>query len=174
MLYLGNTTNAQSTCDNIYGGDWYLVRHSYDQWHPATDNLAGTSVYGTFDNNPQALNTWSIEFSNILESDGSTLFMFSNGDCSEWIVTRNDQFNTEFGANMSRYIIASHYNDDYYAKWYNRGLTDSQDPSITWSNTWDSNTILYEENDSTNHQTRVNNSFFNVWISYVMSIYYIY
>ena len=77
-------------CQYIYDGNWLLVRHAYNQYHPATDDLIGTEIYGTFDNNPQSLNTWSIQFDNILELDGSTVFMFSNGDCSEWLITTND------------------------------------------------------------------------------------
>ena len=78
-------------CQYKYGGNWLLVRHSYNSWHPATDNLKGTDVYGVYDNNPQSLNSWSIQFDNVLQSDNSTLFMFSNGDCSEWMITTNDQ-----------------------------------------------------------------------------------
>ena len=102
-------------CQYKYGGDWLLVRHAHNEWHPATDNLKGTDVYGTFDNNPESNNSWSIQFDNVLESDNSTLFMFSNGECSEWMVVENNQFNTEFGEGIDRYIIASHYDIDYYA-----------------------------------------------------------
>eukprot|EP01083_Nonionella_stella_P033801 92488_1 len=34
-------------CLDIDGGGWTLVRHAYNQWHPATDNLEGTDEYGT-------------------------------------------------------------------------------------------------------------------------------
>ena len=94
LLWSSLMINVNGSCQNIYGGDWILVRHSYNQWHPATDNLAGTDEYGIFDNNPQSNESWSIRFDNVLESDGSTLFMFSNGDCSEWMVVENKQFNT--------------------------------------------------------------------------------
>eukprot|EP01083_Nonionella_stella_P239477 838101_1 len=71
--------------EGIDGGEWYLVRHVYNKWHPATDNLAGTDMYGTHDDNPLSPTSWSIPFAAILAPDGSTLFMFSNGDCSRWL-----------------------------------------------------------------------------------------
>eukprot|EP01083_Nonionella_stella_P133682 406453_1 len=81
-------------CDSIYGGGWSLVRHSYNGWHPATDDVLGTDEYGVFDNNPKSFNTWTIPYNNALEDDGSTLFMFSNGGCSEFLVAEHKQFNT--------------------------------------------------------------------------------
>ena len=86
FCYLSLITDVSGSCQSIYGGNWVLIRHAYNQWHNTTDNLAGTDVYGTFDNDPESLSSWSIQFDNILESDGSTLFMFSNGNCSEWMV----------------------------------------------------------------------------------------
>ena len=139
--------SSDTSCDNIYGGDWSLVRHSYNSWHQATDNLAGIDSYGSYDNDPQSINKWSIEFNNVLEGDGSSLFMFSNGDCSEWFVTRNDQFNTQFEFG-ERDIIASHYDIDYDVLWYNRVLN-AEDPWISWLNHSVSNyyTLLYGENN---------------------------
>ena len=78
---LAPTNLFNHACQDIYGGGWSLVRHSYNGWHDETDNLAGTDIYGTYDADPQSTNEWSIQFDNILASDGSTLFMFSNGDC---------------------------------------------------------------------------------------------
>eukprot|EP00485_Elphidium_margaritaceum_P007533 CAMPEP_0202690712 /NCGR_PEP_ID=MMETSP1385-20130828/5623_1 /ASSEMBLY_ACC=CAM_ASM_000861 /TAXON_ID=933848 /ORGANISM="Elphidium margaritaceum" /LENGTH=98 /DNA_ID=CAMNT_0049346003 /DNA_START=89 /DNA_END=382 /DNA_ORIENTATION=+ len=68
---------ASSPCQGKYGGDWSLVRHAYNTWHPATDNLAGTHVYGTFDDDPQSEASWSRYFITSLPSDRSMLFMFS-------------------------------------------------------------------------------------------------
>ena len=158
-------------CQYIYGGDWSLVRHSYNAWHNATDNLQGTDVYGTYDNNPQSLHSWSIQFDDILESSGSSLFMFSNGDCSEWMVVENNQFNTQFGSDIDRHIIASHYDIDYYAKWYNR-VSSSEDPWISWNDHTNYESLLYGE-DSYSGQPFVFTRFnvngadknVNVWIS---------
>ena len=153
-----------------------LVRHAYNQFHQATDDLRGTDVYGTFDNDPQSLNTWSIQFDNVLDSNGSTLFMFSNGDCSEWMVVKNDQFYTEFGANVSRHIIASHYDIDYSAKWQNRGPSMApEDPWISFKDFPEDNyeTILYGENNgggaALNRFNNVDKSV-NTWISLVFAL----
>ena len=137
-------------------------------WHPATDNLDGTDVYGVFDNDLQSLTAWSRRFDNVLESDGSTLFMFSNGDCTEWMVVENTQFNTQFGSNIDRFIIASHYGTNYYSKWHNRGI--AQDPVITWGDSLiytslELDTKLYSEANNSHNTQRISNNFSNVWIS---------
>ena len=176
-------------CQNIYGGHWVLVRHSYNQWHPATDSLAGSDIYGTYDNDPQSLNSWSIQFDNVLESDGSTLFMFSNGDCSEWMVVENNQFNTQFGGGagiddknpdgVDRHIIASHYNINYTAQWYNRDpSTHPEDPWISWAGWWyphdgTHTSVLYGEASNPYIWGRFLNNYFNVFISLVQFIAFI-
>eukprot|EP01084_Bolivina_argentea_P231899 390966_1 len=70
---------CDASCLSIDGGGWKLVRHSYNKWYAATDNLAGTDEYGTPDDNPQSTEDWSVQFSSNLRSDGQTEFMFSNG-----------------------------------------------------------------------------------------------
>eukprot|EP01083_Nonionella_stella_P166190 554908_1 len=156
MCSVPYTCAAQtSTCTDIHGGDWTLVRHAYNAWHPATDSLAGTDVYGTYDNDPQSTSNWSIPYSEALEGDGSTVFMFSNGDCSEFLITSNDQF-----FSSSARIIASHYVSNVY--------------TVTWNSTWISwqsdshSTLLYGEASNTNHLDRFNvdgaDLSVNVWI----------
>eukprot|EP01083_Nonionella_stella_P107624 311920_1 len=58
------TLNASGTavvpnCFGVDGGNWTLVRHAYNEWHPATDNVNGTDEYGTYDNHPQSMSSWS-------------------------------------------------------------------------------------------------------------------
>ena len=155
-------------CQYKYGGNWLLVRHAYNNWHNATDNLAGIDVYGTFDNNPQSLNSWSIQFDNVLESDGSTLFMFSNGDCSEWMITRNDQFTLSQSDPNYGSIIASHFDIDYSALWWTRyNGSFQEDPWISWRDHGYDNwrTILYGENKNGARLTRFQHDpYVNVWI----------
>jgi hypothetical protein len=47
------------------GSGWSLVRRvqAGTTWHPATDHLQGTDVYGTFINDYAADSTFSIKFS---------------------------------------------------------------------------------------------------------------
>ena len=143
-----------------------LVRHSFQSWHNATDDLAGTDVYGIYDNNPESVNSWSIQFNESLNSNGSTLFMFSDENCDEWLITRNDQFTTIY-ENEDRHIIASSNDIDYSAKWYNRGYY-LEDP---WISIWDHPYgLLYGEHFPVfrGHQSTFDDiSSINVWISLV-------
>ena len=73
-------------------GGWSLVRHApggYDKWHPATDNLAGTDVYGNPANGPMSREAWSIVFD--VAVSGYDEFLFSSGDCSMWLIVKKDQ-----------------------------------------------------------------------------------
>ena len=143
-LFLSSLSHVNAQCDGIYGGDWVLVRHSYNKWHTSTDNLAGTDVYGTYDNNVTSTNAWSIQYDGVLETNGSNVFMFGNGNCSQYLITTNDQWSTYY-ANEDKYIIASHYDSDYYAKWYNRA-GNPEDPWISWQDHSVNSSILYGEN----------------------------
>eukprot|EP01083_Nonionella_stella_P019335 53776_1 len=145
-------TTQTSTCTDIHGGDWTLVRHAYNAWHPATDNLAGTDVYGTYDNDPQSTSNWSIAYSEALEDDGSTVFMFSNGDCSEFLITSNDQFITSQNGTYLARIIASHYDTNVYNVTWNY----TSIPWLSWQNASHASTLLYGEASNTNHLDRFN------------------
>ena len=135
--------NALSTigCQNLYGGQWVLVRHAYNAWHTASDQLAGTDQYGTYDNDPLSMATWSIPFDKALESDGNVLFMFSNGDCSQYSITSAPDTRRRLSAYDGDVMQASKFNDN-----------------------------LYAEGSSTENTDRFNwggpNQFVNVWISY--------
>ncbi|MDP6772515.1 MAG: hypothetical protein QF704_17540, partial [Anaerolineales bacterium] len=58
------------------------VHNAYTTWHPATDNALGSHVYGTFSNDPEGTETFSIRYDNLQWSK----IMFSSGDGSEYIV----------------------------------------------------------------------------------------
>ena len=164
-------------CQYIYGGNWLLMKHSYNEWHEIAD---GGNAYGAYDNNPNSINTWGLTHAH---ADNSEIFMFSNGDCSQWLVTTHDQFNQLAGAdftNTTKHIIASHFDVNYYAKWNYRTPNTSygmasvywSDPWISWKD-WDSDdyqTILFacnvrnEPNSMYNPPFAANGSF-NVWMS---------
>ena len=165
------TVSSYSKCDDIYGGGWSLVRHSYNSWHPATDNLAGIDEYGFYDNDPKSTNTWSIPFDYLLSYDGSAIFMFSDGDCSQYLITQNNQFTSTFSTKFDATIISSNYGNNYQSEWYNRPTNNEQDPMISWMDNNESS-LLYVENNDTQFVTRFNNldKWVNVWISYVFYI----
>ena len=56
--------------------DWKLVRHvpQGNTWHPSTDNLKGTDVYGT-PSGPLSDQAWSVNF----EGESFDAFMFATG-----------------------------------------------------------------------------------------------
>eukprot|EP01083_Nonionella_stella_P156047 504851_1 len=146
-------------CLDVGGGNWTLVRHAYNQWHPATDNLGGTDVYGTYSNNPESMSSWSIAFDQYLWPDGLTQFMFSDGNCSRWLITTNDQFTTNYPGQYSADILSSYTSPTpYSALWYNRAAQ-LEDP---WISVADGQDVLYGEND--NPYNDPTGDLFNVWI----------
>ena len=117
-------------CEHLHGGEWVRVRHvpSGNTWHPATDALAGTAVYGTegVDNAP-----WSVNFASKLPAGCPyTEFLFATGDCTKWLVATTDAVIGDTYANADRPILASSDGSNYVAKWYNRAGA-PEDPWIT-------------------------------------------
>ncbi len=71
-------------CDNDFeGGGWWLVRRVKQgtTWHPATDDLRGTDVYGLDGYGTSSWDvstaTFSLEFASMISSE--TLFLIANG-----------------------------------------------------------------------------------------------
>ena len=72
---------------------WSLVRHAPDDgttWHPATDQLAGTHIYG----NPKSGSFnhggyWSVNFEEAVPNYDEILM--ATGDCSSWIVMKKEE-----------------------------------------------------------------------------------
>ena len=158
---------------------WQLVRHAYDKWPKATDNLLGTAVYGDASGGPLSDNEFSIKFDDLV--DAGTFFLFrcvcriavdfwiydtfyphSNDDCASWLVTTFDQFSTRFGSNVDRQILASSTSSTpYTAKWYNRG--NAEDPWISYED--HANGIVYGENSNGWHTQYARGQHINVWIA---------
>eukprot|EP01083_Nonionella_stella_P227374 806788_1 len=144
--------SSPTSCDDIYG-DWTLVRHAYSQWHNANDSLAGDQADdGTWwIRDPQLTSTWRMQFQQALyawPSIESAVLMFSNGDCSEYLITTYGDATYEPGSAdlFQGHIHSSHFGDDYYATWQNwAGIPAS--PWISWNNHTTDNyrTILYGE-----------------------------
>jgi hypothetical protein len=78
---------------DIDGGVWeakrYVPGNVYGKWHPATDDLVGTDVYGTRGCTTQP---WSEEFKSIDFDE----FLFISGDGTKWmIMTRLEAIGTD-------------------------------------------------------------------------------
>ena len=142
---------AAKTCqDDIDGGGWSLVRRVKQgrKWHPATDQLAGTSVYGTFVNDGSVGQTFSRYYAN--ELDGTTEFLFSSGDCYHWLISNELNVVYKRGAPfMAEILTASDIQQQHSVLWYHRS-TNLEDPWISLEDHFDSvysATVLYGEND---------------------------
>jgi len=99
------------------------------RWHPATDQLRGTDVYGTANDHT---NDWSVAF----ENEEYDQFLFTTSDCNKWLISEKDQV-LGFYSNEDREILRSSTSDEAYtAKWFRR--EDSlEDPWISLNDHWD-------------------------------------
>jgi hypothetical protein len=73
------------------GGGWTVRRFvpGNGKWHPATDQLVGTDVYGLAGS---SIDAWSIEYKSI----DFDQFMFNSGDGTKWmIMTRLEAIGTD-------------------------------------------------------------------------------
>jgi hypothetical protein len=99
------------------------------RWHPATDQLVGTDVYGT---EAEATNDWSVEF----ESRSFDQFLFTTSDCAKWLVAEKDSV-LGWYSNEDRDILRSSISEEAYtAKWYRREGS-LEDPWISLNDHWE-------------------------------------
>jgi hypothetical protein len=80
VFFLVRFAAPQYACeDNMEGGGWALVRRVSQglTWHPATDDLRGTDVYGNY-GGMSSTNTFSTVFNSLITSE-NTEFMFATG-----------------------------------------------------------------------------------------------
>ena len=76
-----NFVVAATVCENSFqGGSWLLVRRVQQgsTWHPATDDLRGTDLYGIYGTSTSAA-SFSIGFAALVNA--STEFLFATGMC---------------------------------------------------------------------------------------------
>ena len=126
---IGTYSADPGRCPSSTVGDgWVRVRHvvSGNTWHPATDSLAGTEVYGTEGDDTA---NWSVNFAS--KVSGYDQFLFATGDCVHWLVTTvNDAIGTTY-TNAQRNILSSSLQSTpYTAAWYNRAGS-PEDPWIS-------------------------------------------
>ena len=108
------------------GTGWQLVRRVAPgtAWHPATDRLEGTEVYGAWpSSNAQTADaTFSISF-----SDASfTHFLFATGDEQVWLVCTKEAAVGGYYVGERPVLMSSDSSTPYSAVWLNRE-----------ANTWD-------------------------------------
>jgi hypothetical protein len=128
-----------SCAAGTYESGWTLVRRvpAGNAWHPATDGLVGTVVYGTYSSNPQDNNIgtgWSINFETAVP--GYDQFRFATGDGQVWLITTKAGIGgllvtpNEYYSDSQRAIISSSESSTpYTTNWYYRSGV-SVDPLI--------------------------------------------
>ena len=107
---------------------WTKVRHvpPGNEWHPATDNLAGTDVYGDLSNDSLA---WSINFEDAVKNYNQ--FLFASGDLSVWLIATVDAvIGSNYGAEAREIITSSISTEPYEAMWWN-WLSYEEDPVVS-------------------------------------------
>ena len=149
-----------------YGNGWTLVRRvpAGNAWHPATDGLVGTVVYGTYSSNPQDNNIgtgWSINFETAVP--GYNEFRFASGDGQVWLITTKAAIGgavvspAAYYSNDLRTIMSSSVSSTpYSARWYYRSGI-AEDPWISVVDHGDgtgTDKILYGQNSYLNHPSK--------------------
>jgi hypothetical protein len=110
------------------GGGWTRVRHvpSGNTWHPATDHLAGTAVYGNSEDDSAS---WSVNFEDAVP--GYNSFLFSTGDGVYWLAASKEAVVGEHYSNVYRSVISSSLTSaEHQVKWYNRAAF-PEDPWVS-------------------------------------------
>ena len=100
------------------------------QWHPATDRLVGTDVYGTPFNDKDP---WSVKYDHTIFDQ----FMFTTGDLTQWLVATRDSVIGGWYQDQLRPILKSSKNaNPHAAKWYRRESGFLEDPWVGLGDYW--------------------------------------
>ena len=122
--------NERTELMDAVGSGWVLVRTlkpNSSKWFAATDNLAGTDVYGDPTLGVQA--SWSIPFDAAMP--GWDEFLFLTGDCERYLVTTKAMVSGNYDLSTTRSIIKSSVSaTSYDATWMNRANS-AEDPWIS-------------------------------------------
>jgi hypothetical protein len=142
---------------DIDGGGWQLIRHvpAGNVWHPATDSLAGTDVYGDSSSGHNSNEAWSVNF----ESPPFDQFLFATGDEEKWLIATRDAVTGAFYKNKKREVVKSSINSEpHTVAWYRRRVN-LEDPWVSLTDhhpAINSGNILYGANSfGQNHATKV-------------------
>jgi len=130
---------------SIDGGGWKLVRHvpAGNKWHPAKDQLRGTSTYGT-PCGSLCNKAWSRKFDNMIFNE----FLFATGDLKKWLVVRKDQVYGWYSNKRRKIEMSSINPKSYEAKWFRRH-GNKEDPWISLTDHYDAigkGLVVYGEN----------------------------
>jgi len=122
---------TQGTCLEGLTNGWQLVRHTPPtHWHPATDQMRGTEVYGT-PGDENATLAWSTGW----DLSDVDRFMFASVDLQFWLIVKKVDIVGEDGNlyynNGEVAIVASSSNPEpHTARWYRRNGS-KEDPWVS-------------------------------------------
>ena len=131
-----------------------------DGWHPANDNLAGTSSYGALSTDHLGDGTWSTPF-----GSDFTQYLLASGDMSMWVQIARDELASQCAASCAACgmtLLGSSAGGSAVAQYCRTGA--AEDP---WISAGDHPThIVYGENGYGGHNAddALNFAGANVWI----------
>ena len=147
------TSDDPSSPDDIDGGGWVVKRcvaASENTWHPATDQLAGTDVYGTYD---ETYTADPATFSIAWDCDDYSQVLLGLSDFSYWLIADEETIFT-IGSPMNASIVQSNAapnGPSYKALWYNRD-GHGEDPWASVYDHWDDDPgMVYGGESKTGH-----------------------
>ena len=120
---------AQDNGPAIDGGGWKLVRRVKrgQQWHPASDDLAGKDEYGVATEDYKTDTTFSVPF----EKENYDEVLLCSGDLSQWMIVKKEELGKQ-GENFGATVQKSYLNENVYtATWFNRPAGFPEDPWIS-------------------------------------------
>lgn len=101
------------------GSGWKLVRRVAPgtTWHPATDNLAGSDVYGKSSEDKVSPETFSVSF----EAEDFNQFLFATGDMTKWMIVPRKQVFRNGNPFEGEVLKSSRQKSVHAVRWINRG-----------------------------------------------------
>eukprot|EP01050_Picozoa_sp_SAG11_P033950 SAG11_NODE_11773_length_739_cov_0.823438_1_plen_166_part_10 len=144
MFVLPIDPSFADNCPIAAGSGWTLVRRTSGNTHQATDDLAGTDVYGTPSNDPLSGGSFSVNFEDTVP--GWNEILLATGSCNHWMVMTKDAAIGEWYDGSQRQILRSHTSPStpYTAGEYRR-QGNNEDPWLCYTTRHDQATALYVE-----------------------------
>jgi hypothetical protein len=150
------------------------VRHipQRSKWHPATDALRGTDVYGSPDLKPPFSVKWdTYDYDQVLQSSISIInpsslfqFLFASGDKKTWLIVEKSEIigdtGDKFYSGQAIPIIASSIScEPYTAVWHRReGMAADPWVSVRDHGDSDGQLMVYGQASSSGHNTALQTS----------------
>jgi hypothetical protein len=113
--------------------------------HRATDDLAGTDVYGTSSQDPMGNSEFSVNFETAVP--GWDEMLLTTGDCVHWMVMSKDAAIGSYYGDALREVKKSHTSSTPYNINAERNAGNNEQPWLQYTEHHDQGTALYVEGD---------------------------